>query len=149
MKLTMSIGVLAALLATQNSDLKELIRKDKERLQGTWQIVAAESKGEKVPAKDLGELFLIFDGDSIQVQEDKKKQDRYTFRLNPERKPKEIDFSYTKGPKKGRTDRAIYLFQGDRLTFCIQEDETKGRPTDFKTEPKTELSMVVLERLKK
>ena len=149
MKTTLSLGVLAALLAAQNTDLKELIRKDKERLQGTWQIIAAESKGEKVPAKDLGELFLIFDGDSIQVQEDKKKQDRYTFRLNPERKPKQIDFSYTKGPKKGRTDRAIYLFQGDRLTFCIQEDETKDRPKEFNTERETALFLVVLERVKK
>jgi uncharacterized protein (TIGR03067 family) len=149
MKTSIGLGVLAMLLAAQNSDLKELIRKDQERLQGTWRIIAAESTGERVPSKDLGELFLIFDGDSIQVQEDKKKQDRYTFRLNPERKPKEIDFSYTKGPKKGRTDRAIYLFQGDRLTFCIQEDETQARPKDFNTEPNTALSMVVLERVKK
>jgi uncharacterized protein (TIGR03067 family) len=149
MKMTLGFGVLAALLAAQNSDLKELIRKDQERLQGTWRIIAAESKGEKVASKDLGELFLIFDGDSIQVEEDKKKQDRYTFRLNPERKPKEIDFSYIKGPKKGRTDRAIYLFQRERLTFCIQEDETQGRPKDFNTEPNTALSLVVLERVKK
>jgi uncharacterized protein (TIGR03067 family) len=149
MKTTIGFGVLAALLAVQTSDLKELIRKDRERLQGTWKIIAAESKGEKVLSKDLGELFLIFDGDSIQVEEDKKKQDRYSFRLNPERKPKEIDFSYTKGPKNGRTDRAIYLFQGDRLTFCIQEDATQPRPKNFNTEPDTAFSLVVLERVKK
>ncbi len=149
MKWTIGFGVLAAFFAAQDSSLKELIRKDQERLQGTWKIIAAESKGEKVPTKELGELFLIFDGDTIQVQEDKKKQDRYSFRLNPERKPKEIDFSYTKGPKKGRTDRAIYLFQGDLLTFCIQEDATQARPKEFNTEPDTALSLVVLERVKK
>jgi len=149
MKTTMVAGGLAVLFAMQTPEVAELIRKDKERLQGTWKVIAAESKGEKVSAKDLGDLFLIFDGDTIQVQEDKKKQDRYSYRLTPDRKPKEIDFAYTKGPKKGRTDRAIYLFQGDRLTFCIQEDESQPRPKEFNTEPDTALFLVVMERVRK
>jgi uncharacterized protein (TIGR03067 family) len=149
MKTTIAFGVLAALFATQTPEVAELIRKDKERLQGTWKVIAAESKGEKVPAKDLGDLFLIFEDDTIQVQEDNKKQERYSYRLAPDRKPKEINFAYTKGPKKGRTDRAIYLLQGDRLTFCIQEDESQPRPKVFNTEPDTALSLVVLERVKK
>lgn len=149
MKTTMALGILAAFLTMQTPEVVELIRKDKERLQGTWKVIAAESKGEKVPAKELNDLFLIFEDDMIQVQEDKKKQDRYTYRLTPDRKPKEIDFAYTKGPKKGRTDRAIYLFQGDRLTFCIQEDEAQPRPKEFNTEPDTALFLVVLERVRK
>jgi uncharacterized protein (TIGR03067 family) len=149
MRTTIAVGGLAALFAMQTPDVAELIRKDKERMQGTWKVIAAESKGEKVPAKELADLFLIFEDDTIQVQEDKKKQDRYTYRLTPDRKPKEIDFAYTKGPKKGRTDRAIYLFQGDRLTFCIQEDEGQPRPKEFNTEPDTALFLVVLERVRK
>jgi uncharacterized protein (TIGR03067 family) len=149
MKTTIALSVLAVLFALQTPEITELIRKDKERMQGTWKVIAAESKGEKVPAKELSDLFLIFEDDTIQVQEDKKKQDRYTYRLMPDRKPKEIDFAYTKGPKKGRTDRAIYLFQGDRITFCIQEDEGQPRPKEFNTEPNTALFLVVLERVRK
>src|ERR1700733_10411571 len=59
MKTTIAVGMLAASLAAQGPDVVELIRKDKERLQGTWKVIAAESKGEKVPTKELGDLRLI------------------------------------------------------------------------------------------
>src|ERR1043166_771666 len=92
---------------------------EQKRFQGTWKVIAAEQKGEKVKARDLEGLFLIIDGDAIQVRENGKVQERYTFKLIPDKKPKQITFTYTEGPKKGRTDRGIYRFLGDRLTFCI------------------------------
>jgi uncharacterized protein (TIGR03067 family) len=149
MKAMIALGAVAGLLALQTSELPELVRKDRERLQGTWKVIAAETGGEKVPAKDLAEMFLIFEDDTIQVRENKKVQVSYRFKLDPERKPKEINFTYTSGPKKDRTDRGIYLFQGERLTFCIQEDPLAPRPKVFDTESEGKLSLVVLERLKK
>jgi uncharacterized protein (TIGR03067 family) len=148
MKTTIALGACAGLFALQTADLPEPVRKDRQRLQGTWKVIAAENRGEKVPAKEIADLFLIFEEDTIQVRENKKVQVTYCFKINPERKPKEIDFTYTSGPKKGRTDRGIYLFQGERLTFCIQEDPLEARPKAFDTEPDSKRSLVVLERVK-
>jgi uncharacterized protein (TIGR03067 family) len=143
-----AVGAAALLLVGQGSDVNELIRQDQKRLQGKWQVVAAENKGEKVLSKDIADLFLLIEDDTIQGLENKKTQVKYMFRLMPDKKPKRIDFTYTTGPKKGRTDRGIYQFQGERLTFCIQEDEMQLRPTEFATNPDSALSLVVLERVK-
>ena len=148
MKTMAGLSILATLLAAQGPEGADLIRKDQKRLQGKWQVIAAEGKGEKVPAKDLDGLFLLIEEDGIQVVENRKTQVKYTYLLKPDRKPKQIDFTYTTGPKKDRTDRGIYVFQGERLTFCIQEDATQPRPSEFKTEAGTALSLVVLERAK-
>jgi uncharacterized protein (TIGR03067 family) len=146
MRATIGLAALACLLAGQGES--ELARKDRERMQGKWKVLAAESRGEKVPAKDLEDLILLFEDDTIQVTEGGKTQKKYRFKLNPERKPREIDFTYTAGPKKGQTDRGIYQFQGDRLTFCIQENKDELRPREFATEADTGLFLVVLERLR-
>jgi uncharacterized protein (TIGR03067 family) len=148
MKMIVPFGAILALVAAQTPDVAALIRMDQKQLQGKWRVIAAESKGEKVPAKDLDGMFLIFEDDTIQVMENKKVQVRYKYLLKPDRKPKQIDFSYTAGPKKDRTDRGIYQFLGERLTFCIQEDATLPRPSEFKTDAEVGMSLVVLQRVK-
>jgi uncharacterized protein (TIGR03067 family) len=148
MKTLIGLSAMAALAIMQTSDPAELIRLEQKRLQGKWRVIAAESKGEKVPTKELGDIVLVFADDTIETFENKKSAVKYTYRLKPDRKPKQLDFVYSIGPKKGRIDRGIYLFQGDRLTFCIQEDETRPRASEFKTDADSGLSLVVLERLK-
>jgi uncharacterized protein (TIGR03067 family) len=142
-----TVGTLAGLLVLQAAGEPEATRKDRDRLQGKWKVIAAQSKGEKVATKDLADLFLVFEDDGIQVVENKKTQVKYTYRLHAQDKPKQIDFTYTTGPKKGRTDRGIYRFQGERLTFCIQEDGAQPRPTEFATAADTALFLIVLERV--
>jgi len=147
MKMLASCALLA-LLGAMTQDFDELVRAEQKRFQGTWKVIAAEQKGEKVPPKELEGLLLIVDGDTIQVKEGGKTQERFVYKLTPDRKPKQIDFTYKEGPKKGRTDRGIYKFQGDQLMFCIEENEKLTRPRDFATEADTSLSLVVLERVK-
>jgi uncharacterized protein (TIGR03067 family) len=145
---TLFIVGAAALVLGQGTDVDALIRKDQKRLQGKWQVVAAETKGKRLVSKELGELYLVIEDDTIQVIENKKPATKYAFRLMPDKTPKRIDFMYTSGAKKGRTDRGIYQFQGERLTFCIQEDEKQLRPIEFATDSESALSLVVLERVK-
>ncbi len=145
----LTIIALGGLLLAQAVDVEELVQKDRDRLQGTWKVISAESKGERVPARDIAGMALLIDGDSIRVREAGKVHDRYRYKINPARKPKEINFTYVAGPKKGRTDRGIYAFQGDRLLFCIQEEPLSPRPGEFATDPDTALFLVILERVKK
>lgn len=127
----------------------ELMRKDRERLQGDWKVVQAVSKGVVVPKEELEDLHLIFKDDLIQVREGDKVNDKFNFKIDPTKKPKEIDFTFSDGPKKGRTDKAIYLLDGDDLKFCIQEAKDGARPTDFVSKTGAEVSLVVLKRSKK
>lgn len=123
-------------------------RAEKKKLQGTWRVIAAEAKGEVAPQKDIEEMEIIFSGDAIVVREGTKVQERFVYKLDVTKAPKTIDFTFTEGKKKGRTDRGIYLLDGNDLKICIQEDKDALRPRDFTTRPGTELSLVILRRFK-
>lgn len=124
------------------------VRAEKKNLQGTWRVIAAEAKGEIAPQKEIEEMEIIFTGDAIVVREGTKVQERFAYKLDVTKSPKAIDFTFTEGKKKGRTDRGIYLLDGNNLKICIQEDKDAPRPRDFVTRAGTELSLVIMRRFK-
>src|SRR5438128_1751177 len=123
--------IAAALLMSAGGEVTEGIRKDKAALQGTWKVVSSESKGEKVPAEDLKDLFLIFRGEAIHIREGGKTAENFSFLLDPTKKIKEIDVTRKGGPQKGRVDRGIYEIDGDKLRICIQANKNEARPREF------------------
>jgi uncharacterized protein (TIGR03067 family) len=146
MKISLSLASLF-LVAGASAD-SEQVQAEKRHLQGTWKVIAAEGNGEAAPPKEIEEMEIIFKGDSIQVREGNTVQERFTYKLDIDKTPRAIDFTFTEGKKKGRTDRGIYLLEGDNLKICIQENKDKPRPKEFTTRAGTDLSLVVLRRLK-
>jgi len=136
------------ILLAGGSDVSEAIRKDKAALQGAWKVTASESKGEKVPAEDLKDLFLIFRGDAILIREAGKTQENFFYLLDPTKKIKEIDVILKVGPQKGRIDRWIYEIDGDTLRICIQSNKNAARPREFRSVAGADLWLVVLQRTK-
>jgi uncharacterized protein (TIGR03067 family) len=120
---------------------------DVRKLQGSWQVLAAEDDGEVVPEDDLKALRVVFTGDSVEVQEGRKAQKKFTFKLDPKKSPKAIDFTYSDGPKKGMTDRGIYLLEADHLKLCIRTKDG-DRPTTFASKEGSQVFLIVLRRLK-
>ena len=57
-----------------------------------------------------------------------------TYRLDPTRDPKTIDWNDTIGEDAGKTLLAIYSLEGDRLVFCAAYPGQE-RPTEFRTRP--------------
>ena len=57
-----------------------------------------------------------------------------TYKLDPTRDPKTIDWTDTIGEDAGKTLLAIYSLEGDRLVFCAAYPGLE-RPTAFKTRP--------------
>jgi uncharacterized protein (TIGR03067 family) len=129
-------------------DISQATKKDKAALQGTWKVTASESKGEKVPAEDLKDLFLIFRGDAILIREGGKTEDNFSFLLDPLKKIKEIDLTLKVGPQKGRVDRGIYEIAGDTLRICIQSNKDAPRAREFRTVAGSDLWLVTLKRTK-
>jgi uncharacterized protein (TIGR03067 family) len=120
---------------------------DARKLQGTWQVLAAEDDGEVVAEEDLKQLRVVFTDDNVQVKEGAKAQKKFTFKLDPKKSPKAIDFTYTDGPKKGMTDRGIYLLEGDYLKLCIRTKDGE-RPTVFASKEGSQVFLIVLRRAK-
>ncbi len=124
------------------------VQEEKQNLEGTWKVLAAESRGEIVPRKEIEDMEVIFTPGSIQVREKGEVQERFTYKLDPTTSPRTIDFTFTHGKKKGRTDRGIYLLDGNNLKICMQENPEAPRPVEFMTRPNTEVSLIVLRRFK-
>jgi uncharacterized protein (TIGR03067 family) len=134
-----------AMLAGGGADA---VKKDKAALQGVWRVTASTSKGDKVPAEDIKELFLIFKGDAIHIREGGKTQENFAFRIDPAKKVKEIDLTLKVGPQKGRVDRGIYEIDGDTLRICIQTNKDALRPREFRSPAGSEMWLVILQRTK-
>jgi uncharacterized protein (TIGR03067 family) len=71
-----------------------------------------------------------------------------THKLNPSKKPKEIDASDTEGPFKGKTVLGIYKLEKGEFTVCFSPPGM-DRPKEFTTNSGTGAMLHVWKRQKK
>lgn len=136
----------AACVATAND--KPDAAKETEKFQGTWSFVSSESSGQKVPAEQLKELVLIFEGDKHTVKMGSEVIQAGTQKLDAAKSPKEIDVTITEGPSKGTVMLGIYEFDGDTLKVCF-DSAGKKRPTEFKSPEGSGIFVNVHKRVEK
>jgi len=117
-------------------------KNDKDKIQGTWKVQAVTlPDGKPLPADQLPDVRMTFDGDKVVMTQDGKKVEEGTFALDPGKKPRAIDLL----GKGGKTGLQIYQFDGDTLKLAAA-GEGKDRPTDFEAKG---ISITVLKRQKK
>jgi uncharacterized protein (TIGR03067 family) len=117
-------------------------KSDKEKLQGTWTVVAAEKAGVKSSPEAVKNMKVIIEGDTIEIDDGKKKE-KVSFVLDPMKKLREIDLVEGKLPHA----LGIYELDGDNLKLCWQKGG-RTRPTEFVSKPNAELVLLVLKRMK-
>jgi RNA polymerase sigma-70 factor (ECF subfamily) len=118
---------------------------DKDKLQGTWVPVTVEFRGRKVSEQEIKDknFEMIFTGDKVTIPTSQGDTQEVTYKLDPAKKPKHIDFLIS----KDEPSKAIYLLQGDTLKVCMPMKEGDERPTEF--ESKTGTSILLMELKKK
>jgi uncharacterized protein (TIGR03067 family) len=106
------------------------------KFQGTWKQVAYERDGVTDPPDEQGwGPRVTFTGNEFVVTlADGSIPIRGTFRLDPTRHPKAVDWTDEIGEDAGKTLLAIYKLEGDRLVFCAAYPGLE-RPTEFRTRP--------------
>ena len=122
--------------------------KELKKFQGTWTFASSESGGQKLPADQLKDLTLTFDGAKHTVKNGAEVIQAGTQTLDPAKSPKAIDVTLTDGPMKGAVLLGIYEFDGDTLKVCFDLGG-KERPTEFKSTAGSETFVNVHRRAKK
>jgi uncharacterized protein (TIGR03067 family) len=135
-------------------------------IQGTWKIVSLEAWGEKVPEGELAKLTVKVTADRFIFSEKGREDDSKKYRLNPKKKPMEIELiteSFAKGATKAteHVTPGIIDLKVDVLRVCYgvfqpgkkdvdgkltQAQIDAKRPTEFKAGKNVHL--IVLKRQK-
>jgi uncharacterized protein (TIGR03067 family) len=74
----------------------------------------------------------VFSKDKVIVKEPGDPDNVCTWKINPDKKPKELDVTGENSVGKVVTGQAIYEIEGDTLRVAVSEDAPEGkRPTAF------------------
>ena len=133
-------------LALAAADEKAKVEAELKKLQGTWLMAALEQEGVKKAGQGNGEQLKI-DGESFGLWHDGHVEESGKIKLDPAKNPMEIDFEFRDGKRKGKTDLAIYAWDGANLKLCWVRDGDK-HPTDFTTKPGDNRALLILNREK-
>jgi uncharacterized protein (TIGR03067 family) len=130
------------------TDDKPDVEKELKKFQGAWTIESSEYGGQKLPADQLKEFIVIYEGDKHTVKAGDKVVQVGTQKIDPSKSPKAIDVTMTEGPSKGAVMLGVYEIDGDTLKACF-DMEGKKRPTEFKSPPGSQTFLNVHKRVKK
>src|SRR5262249_14318310 len=97
------------------ADDKADIEKELKKFQGTWSFESSEAGGQKLPADELKELILVFEGNKFTVKKGDQVVQVGTEKIDPSKSPKTVDVTITEGPEKGAVMLGIYEIDGDTL----------------------------------
>jgi uncharacterized protein (TIGR03067 family) len=124
------------------------VTEEMKKFQGTWKQIAYERDGVTEPLDEQGwEPRVTFTGGTFVVTlADGSIPIEGTYKLDPTRDTKTIDWTDTTGEDAGKTLLAIYSLEGDRLVFCAAYPGQE-RPTEFTTRPGQVLRVNQRERL--
>jgi len=140
----LAVMVVGSLLATGAAG-QDKGKTDKDKIQGKWLPVSLEKGGIKAPEEEYKKVKLAFTGDKITVVEDAREM-AVTFKLDPAKKPKQIDVTESRNGKD-EVHEGIYELDGDKLKICFAHAQDP-RPRDFVSQAGTSQTLIVLTREK-
>ena len=125
-------------------------------LQGEWQAISVEEKGEAWNKVEAVDFKLDISGDTL-IYKRNNPIEKFRMTLDAKQKPAHMDLRLIAGNvDPNKACHAIYSLENGRLKLCLQHeftaDSPDDRPTEFTTGGKRPTSgslLVVLERKKK
>lgn len=147
MKSFLALVVLLAASSFLTADDKDAAKKELAKFQGTWIFESIEVEGEKVPPEGLKGSKLTIKDDTFTVT-GADGLFKGTFKIDPTKKLKEIDVTFTDGPEKGKTMVGIYELDDETYKPCFKM-EGKDRPTEFTGKKGSGQGLEVLKKEKK
>jgi uncharacterized protein (TIGR03067 family) len=130
---------------------KESPKKEIDRLRGDWKLVGCVMSGHELTKEELGVADLdhvVFTDDTVSLNKEGQEDCKAKYRLEPGKRPKEIDMVPEDGPHKGKTTRWVYTLEGDSLKLCYDAEQLTLRPTEFTSTEQSDRVVLHLRRVK-
>jgi len=135
-------AMILCLAPAVHGDAKE----ETKKLLGDWVPTEMEIGGKKLPAEVLKNMVLTL-GDGTYTVKAGKEDDKGTWKLDADAKPRRLKIEGTDGPNKGKTLLAIFEIADGKLRVCY-DHEGKEYPKEFKTKEDSKLILATYEKKK-
>jgi uncharacterized protein (TIGR03067 family) len=130
---------------------KDQVKSEIKKLEGTWDCYASEMDGQQSSAEEVKGwgLKVVFKGTKFTtLNPGNLVLMSGTYKIDPKKKPKTLEFRILEGQNKGTTQVGIYELQGDTLKLNCSRPGRDNRPTSFTTKPNTGHKITVFKREK-
>jgi uncharacterized protein (TIGR03067 family) len=118
-------------------------KNDMAALQGTWSMVSGTQDGKPLPEDVIKRVKVVVSGDKMtQIMDDRKHE--HTYKLNPDKSPKEIDVDLG----DGKVGKGIYELKGDTLKVAHGSKPDSPRPKDFTSQEGSGVMVAEFKRAK-
>jgi uncharacterized protein (TIGR03067 family) len=127
------------------------LKTEVERLQGDWKLIRVVMSGHQLTNEELGVADLdhvVFSKDTVSLNKAGEKDCKAKYRLDPGKRPKEIEMIPEDGPYQGKTTRWIYVLERDSLKLCYDAEQITQRPTGFTSTEDSDRVILFLQRVK-
>lgn len=123
------MAVAAAVLVAADEPKGDAAKKEMDKFQGTWTLESLEANGQPVPEEQIKGIKLVVEGNKRTLKKGDEVVGESTYKLDPTKKPKQIEITQTKGQLEGRTVKGIYEIDGDTQKVCLALEGDP--PTEF------------------
>jgi uncharacterized protein (TIGR03067 family) len=148
----LAIACLVAAVRSQAAEgeaKEEAVAKDLQAFKGTWRLSSREEDGKKSGDEEIKDVIGTIDGSGkVSVRRGDKLINEGTVKLDPTKKPKTIDVTFTGGERKGKGVLGIYEIDGDTFRVCVARPGDEW-PAEFSARAGSSRILVVYKREKK
>jgi uncharacterized protein (TIGR03067 family) len=125
-----SLLLLTSILAP--ADPSDAAKKAQDDLQGTWVAVALEEKGKKLTPEEVRKenFSITIMGNELVMRQGTGTPVRFSFTLDPGKKPAHIDLRQLGEKARPGVVHAIYLLENGELKICFGGHPTPNKPEE-------------------
>jgi len=106
--------------AADGNPNEETVAKELQAFKGTWRLSSKEEDGKRFSEEEIKDIIGTGDGlGKFSVRRGGKVFGEATVKIDPTKKPKWIDVSFTEGKHMGQTLLGIYEIESDAFRVCV------------------------------